>query len=70
MTRKTKLSPSMTLSEFENGYWYAAQLKDFGEAIGIPSSGKLRKDELERAIRSFLVTGKAPDCRFRPGTRF
>jgi SAP domain-containing new25 len=54
-----KLSTSMTLSQFENGYWYATQLKDFGEAIGIPSAGKLRKDELERAIRSFLVTGKA-----------
>ena len=49
----------MTLSQFENGYWYATQLKDFGEAIGIPSANKLRKDELERAIRSFLLTGKA-----------
>ena len=49
----------MTLSQFENGYWYATQLKDFGETIGIPSASKLRKDELERAIRSFLVTGKA-----------
>ncbi len=49
----------MTLSQFENGYWYAIQLKEFGKAIGIPSASKLRKDELERAIRSFLVTGKA-----------
>jgi hypothetical protein len=49
----------MTLSQFENGYWYANQLKDFGEAIGIPAARKLRKDELEKAIRSFLVTGKA-----------
>ena len=49
----------MTLSQFENGYWYATQLKDFGEAIGVPSASRLRKDELERAIRSFLVTGKA-----------
>ena len=49
----------MTLSQFENGYWYATQLKDFGEAIGIPSASKLRKDELEKAIRSFLMTGKA-----------
>ncbi len=59
MNQKTKLSTSMTLSQFENGYWYATQLKDFAEAIGIPSANKLRKDELERAIRSFLVTGKA-----------
>jgi hypothetical protein len=49
----------MTLSQFDNGYWYATQLKDFGEAIGIPSAKKLRKDELETAIRSFLKTGKA-----------
>lgn len=59
MNRRTKLSPSMTLRQFDNGYWYATQLKDFGKAIGIPSAGKLRKDELEKAIRSFLVTGKA-----------
>ncbi|HYR89453.1 MAG TPA: hypothetical protein VE422_35590 [Terriglobia bacterium] len=59
MNRRMKLSASMTLSQFENGYWYATQLKDFGEAIGIPSASKLRKDELERAIGSFLVTGKA-----------
>ena len=59
MNQKTKLSTSMTLSQFENGYWYAVELKDFAEAIRIPSANKLRKDELERAIRSFLVTGKA-----------
>jgi hypothetical protein len=49
----------MTLSQFENGYWYATQLKEFGEVIGIPSANKLRKDELEKAIRFFLKTGKA-----------
>jgi hypothetical protein len=49
----------MTLSQFENGYWYAIELKAFGDAIGIPSANKLRKDELETAIRSFLKTGKA-----------
>jgi hypothetical protein len=49
----------MTLSEFENGYWYATELQDFGKRIGIPSAKKLRKDELERAIKSFLVTGTA-----------
>ena len=48
----------MSLSQFENGYWYATQLKDFGKAIGIPFANKLRKDELEKAIRSFLKTGK------------
>jgi hypothetical protein len=49
----------MTVSQFENGYWYATELKDLAQALGIPSASKLRKDELERAIRSFLVTGKA-----------
>jgi hypothetical protein len=52
------LSPTMTLREFENGYWYLDQLKDFAERIGIPGAKKLRKDELERAIVAFLRTGK------------
>jgi hypothetical protein len=59
LNRRMKLSPSMPLSQFDNGYWYATQLKDFGDAIGIPSANKLRKDELEKAIRFFLKTGKA-----------
>ena len=59
VNQRAKLSASMTVNQFENGYWYATELKDFAEALGIPSASKLRKDELERAIRSFLVTGKA-----------
>jgi hypothetical protein len=55
----TDLSPTMTLREFENGYWYAGQLKDFAERIGIPAAKKLRKDEIEKAIIEFLRTGKA-----------
>ena len=47
----------MTVTQFENGYWYATELKEFAEVIGIPSANKLRKDELERAIISFLSTG-------------
>src|SRR5438105_578042 len=53
------LSPTMTLREFENGYWYLDQLKNFAERIGIPAAKKLRKDELEKAIATFLRTGKA-----------
>jgi hypothetical protein len=53
------LSPTMTVREFENGYWYLNQLKNFGERIGIPAAKKLRKDELERAIATFLRTGNA-----------
>src|SRR5947207_9790681 len=54
----TKLSTSMTLTEFDHGYWYATELKEFAEAIGIPSAARLRKDELEKAIKLYLVTGK------------
>src|SRR5438874_11077037 len=53
------LSPTMTLRDFENGYWYLEQLKHFAERIGIPAAKKLRKDELEKAIIAFLRTGKA-----------
>lgn len=53
------LSPTMTLLDFENGYWYLDQLKNFAECIGIPGSKKLRKDELEKAIVVFLRTGNA-----------
>src|SRR6202035_3783291 len=53
------LSPTRTLRDFENGYWYLEQLKGFAERIGIPAAKKLRKDELEKAIVAFLRTGKA-----------
>jgi hypothetical protein len=53
------LSPTMTLRDFENGYWYSEQLKNFAHRIGIPAAKKLRKDELEKAIVAFLRTGKA-----------
>src|SRR3989442_12201787 len=48
----------MTLTEFDNGYWYATELKTFAQTIRLPSAGKLRKDELEKAIRLFLKTGE------------
>jgi SAP domain-containing protein len=57
MKAKSKLSKSMTVAEFDNGYWYAAEIKDFAEEIGIPHSDKLRKDELEKSIKVFLRTG-------------
>ena len=59
MAKTTSLSPTMTLREFENGYWYLDQLKDFADGIGIPAARRLRKDELEKAIATFLRTGKA-----------
>jgi len=57
--RKVLLSPAMTVRDFENGYWYADQLKDFAASIGIPGAKKLRKDELEKAIVGFIRTGHA-----------
>jgi SAP domain-containing new25 len=58
MKAKSKLSKNMTVVEFDNGYWYATEIKDFARAIGIPHSNKLRKDELEKSIKLFLETGK------------
>jgi hypothetical protein len=51
------LSPTMTVRDFECGYWYLDQLKAFAERIGIPSAARLRKDELDRAIVAFLRLG-------------
>ena len=53
-----KLSRSMTVEEFENGYWYATEVRDFAKDVGIPDAAKLRKDELEKAIKIFLAKGK------------
>ena len=58
MKPRTKLSRAMTLTQFDNGYWYATELKEFAKTIGIPSANKLRKDELEKAIKLFLETGE------------
>jgi hypothetical protein len=49
----------MTLQQFDNGYWYTAELQEFAQEIGIPQAKRLRKDELERAVNRFLETGKA-----------
>ena len=49
----------MTETEFENGYWYATELRAFATTIGIPSASKLRKDELEKAITHFIRTGQS-----------
>ena len=48
----------MTLTQFDNGYWYATEIREFAKVIGVPSANKLRKDELEQAIKLFLETGK------------
>ncbi len=58
MKPKTKLSTLMTVTQFDNGYWYATEVREFAKTIGIPSANKLRKDELAKAIKLFLETGK------------
>ena len=48
----------MTVTQFENGYWYETEVREFAKIIGIPSANKLRKDELGKAIKLFLETGR------------
>jgi len=50
----------MSVEEFNNGYFYAADLKAFAREVGI-AVGNSRKIELEELIRQFLRTGKVPD---------
>jgi hypothetical protein len=58
MTRKIKLTKYITEKEFDNGYWYADEIKTLAKKIGITSTNKLRKDELEQLIKHFLTTGQ------------
>jgi hypothetical protein len=44
----------MTLRAFDNGYWYAAELRAFAVKMEIPFASKLRKDQLEAAIKNLL----------------
>ena len=53
----------MTTTEFDNGYWYAVELKRFARTVGIASAGRLRKDQFERAIRHFLQTRRVTRAR-------
>ena len=48
----------MTVAQFDNGYWYAVEIKAFADEIGIPFASKLRKDELEKLLKHFLRTGE------------
>jgi len=52
--RKRTLSASMTLRAFDNGYWYAEELREFAIKMRIPLASKLRKDQLEAAIKDLL----------------
>lgn len=57
MTHRKKLYEIKTVAEFESGYWYALELKQFARDIGVPNSSKLRKDQLEKIIKSYLQSG-------------
>jgi len=73
MAKRTKLTETMTETEFGNGYWYATELREFAIKVGIPSASRLRKDELEKAFKHFIRTGEAKTLVQRglskPGTR-
>lgn len=58
MTKVIKLTINITEKEFDNGYWYADEIKAFAKQIGIAHSSMLRKDELEQLIKHFLRTGQ------------
>ena len=49
----------MSVQEFDDGYFYAADLKAFARQVGIVA-GARRKLELEALIREYLQTGKVP----------
>ena len=49
----------MTRREFDNGYWYATELREFAVQIKIPFASKLRKDQLEAAIKDLLFSDGA-----------
>ena len=58
MAKRTGLKSTMTEEEFENGYWYATELQEFATRLGIPSAKRLRKDELENALKHFFRSGE------------
>ncbi|WP_431686634.1 hypothetical protein [Hahella sp. NBU794] len=49
----TKLYKGISQEEFENGYFYATELKEFAQSLGI-KTGSLRKNEIEQHIKSHL----------------
>jgi hypothetical protein len=58
---RSVLSKRMSLRAFENGYWYQAELVEFGKTLGLPAAHRMRKNELESAIAAYLTTGRLPN---------
>lgn len=59
---KPPLSIGLSVSEFNNTYYYAEELKAFARTQSI-RIGNFRKIELEGLIREFLTTGTVPDAK-------
>ena len=57
--RKRTLFVGMTLRAFNNGYWYTTELREFAVQMEIPFASKLRKDQLEAAIKDLLFADGA-----------
>ena len=55
------LSKRMSLQAFENGYWYQTELVEFGKTLGLLAAHRMRKNELESAIKAYLTTGRLPN---------
>ena len=51
------LSRTMTVRQFDHGYWYATEIKHFAKSLGVRGVHQLRKDELEKIIKQFLTHG-------------
>ncbi len=63
-----KLHAAMLVEEFDDNYFYAAELKTFARQLGI-AVGRRRKLELEALIREFLRTGTVPLAKPGPDRR-
>ncbi len=59
--KKLKLSKDITIDQFNQGYWYAAEIKSFARELGIRNFSSLRKDELEYLIKKYIITGRIYD---------
>src|SRR6187551_2482435 len=60
-TMRSVLSKRMSPRAFENGYWYQAELVEFGKTLGLPAAHRMRMNELESAIAAYLTTGRLPN---------
>ena len=59
MTMKN-IHENTTSEEFRTHYYYTTELKKLAKEIGIKKISKLRKDELEKIIEKYLLSGKSP----------